>query len=91
MTCGPCDTARATKQPGGIFDSLKCVYCAARILQAIGQLQIAQSEATTRRKFQLALSMKYGLDEAEIRALVKGPMAVAPLPVVEDAPKKAKK
>lgn len=62
-----------------MYDSLKCIYCAARLIQAIGRLPIAQNEAVARRRAVLAAATERGLNEGEIRKLVKGGMALAPL------------
>ncbi len=69
-----------------MFDSLKCEWCAARLIQTLGRLNMRQGESpiqhrdriSARRKVVLADSIASGLDEAKIRELVKGPMAIAP-------------
>lgn len=75
--CEPCDTAREYPTANVLYCP-SCIYCGARLIQRIGRLPIAVSEATTRRREVLADWVKLGHKEAEIRTLVKGPRALAP-------------
>jgi hypothetical protein len=77
MACSDCMASRATSGLWKTFDPL-CVFCGARLIQAIGRLQIPASEATKRRKAVLADWLKYGHAEKELRALVRGPAALEP-------------
>lgn len=78
MSCECCAAARECGNYGRLFDSLKCVYCAARLIQRIGKIKIGVTECTARRKKALADSVAAGLDECLIRKLVKGFMALEP-------------
>jgi len=78
MSCECCAAARECGNFGRLFDSLKCVYCAARLIQRIGKMKIGISECTARRKTVLVDSVAVGLDEDLIRKLVKGFMALEP-------------
>ena len=89
MSAG-CEECVAARESGGHhrrFDSLKCVYCAARLIQKIKRLGIGKTEASARCKAALAESVARGLDEKELRRLEAGPMAIAP----RDAEIKGKK
>jgi hypothetical protein len=58
---------------------LKCIHCGARLIQKIGRLPIPQVVATQRRKAVLKDWTEFGHSEAEIRELVAGRMALAPI------------
>jgi len=49
-----------------------CLWCGARIIQQIGRFQIPASESVQRRRDMLALWLKHGHSESEIRRLAKG-------------------
>lgn len=55
-----------------------CIFCGARLIQRIGKLHIAQSECVARRRAVLKDWVDWGHSEAQIRELVKGPVALAP-------------
>ena len=76
MTCANCITAKGFN--GYRMFNPACIYCGARLIQRLGMFQIPTSECTTRRRAVLADWMAHGHDEAQIRALVKGPLAIAP-------------
>lgn len=84
--CWDCKAARETDGQWRLFDSLKCPWCAARLIQLLGRLNIPQGESPTswrdkisaRRKVVLADAVAAGLSEAQIRDLAKGPLAVQP-------------
>ena len=76
MTCKECNAARECGNYGRLFDSLKCVYCAARLIQRIGKLRIGAEQCVVMRRKALADSVAVGLDEAMIRKLAKGPVAL---------------
>jgi hypothetical protein len=78
MNCDCCQTA--TTFPGYRMFNPACLHCGVRIIQSIGTLQIAASEASKRRTAQLKDWVAFGHSEAEIRRLVKGPLAIAPQP-----------
>ena len=91
MACWDCRAA--TEAPNWrMFDSLKCVFCAARLIQTLGRLNMRQGETpeqhrdriSARRKVVLADSVAAGLSEALIRDLVKGKMAVEPVKGTRD-------
>lgn len=79
MSCVDCLHARSTDGRWNRFDSRKCVYCAARLLQAIGRRQVSREVISRRRTECLQESVAAGLDEARIRAMVKGPLAIEPV------------
>lgn len=60
-----------------------CLYCGARIIQHLGTMQIPASDCTRRHRDALAVWVAHGHSEAEMRALVNGPPAIAPLPIPE--------
>lgn len=77
-----CEECAASRECNGLwnrFDDRKCIYCSARRIQFIGGLKIARSDASERRTKALNEGVAAGHDEAEIRKLVKGPTAFAPL------------
>ena len=76
--CKCCSAAQETRGLSPMYDSLKCKYCTARLIQRIGKLPIPQAEAAERRKAVLSDALARGMNEAEIRALVKGGMALEP-------------
>ena len=79
MTCQTCQAATETNGACQMYDSPKCIYCSARLIQRIGRLRIAATEATSRRKAVLADAVAWGHSEAEIRRLVAlKTMCVAP-------------
>lgn len=76
--CECCLAARETTGAYRYF-ALQCVWCGARLIQKLGRLSVTQAEITQRRRAVLADWTKYGHSEQEIRELVRGPMAVAPI------------
>lgn len=62
-----------------------CTHCGARVIQFLGRLPIPASECRQRRQAMLALWIKHGHDEAEIRELVKGPLAIQPKTGLENS------
>ena len=87
MPCWDCSAATETNGQWVRFDSLKCVFCAARLIQELARLHMRQGETpqehrkriSARRKAVLGDSVAAGLSEALIRDLVKGKMAVEPV------------
>lgn len=77
MSCADCTATR--EAPAWPMHNPACLHCGARLIQRIGKYQIPVSEATTRRRAVLADWMAHGHDEAQLRALVKGPLAVEPI------------
>lgn len=88
MRCEECTSAEKTKGLWNRYDNRKCVWCAARIIQAIGCRDVGRDEIARRRTEVLKESVAAGLDEALIRKLAKGPMALEPEPVVVKETKK---
>ena len=78
MICKECQGAKECGNHGQIFNSVQCVYCAARLIQRIGKFKIKATECAARRTQVLADSVQAGLDEQEIRNLAKGPIAYQP-------------
>ena len=79
MICSDC---QAAKETNGLWPQHNptCLHCGARLMQQIEKLYTPTSEQiTARRKVVLADWMAHGHSEQELRALVKGPLAVAEL------------
>lgn len=81
--CEECEAAHEASRESGAchkrFDSLKCAFCAARLIQTIKRAAKSRAEATERCKAALAMSVAAGLDEKEIRRLEgAGSMALKP-------------
>ena len=76
--CNCCQAARLYPQHNQFNPA--CLYCGARIIQHLGTLQIPQSDCTRRRRDALATWVAHGHNEAQIRALASGPLALTPLP-----------
>ena len=55
-----------------------CIYCGARLIQALGRLPRPKDEIVARRRKVLADWVAHGHSEQELRALAKGPRAIAP-------------
>lgn len=81
MTCKCCQTASWFPEYR-MFDPV-CLHCGARLIQFLARLPIGQTECTQRRRAMLALWLKYDHSEAEIRRLVKGPLAIGPVTATE--------
>lgn len=79
MACEECTRARASQGHWSMYDNRRCVYCAARLIQAIGKLQIPREDISRRRTVILQESVAAGHREARIRELVKGPLALEPV------------
>ena len=86
MTCTNCTKARAF--PGYRFFCPACVYCGSRLIQHLGTYRIPPQECVQRRRQVLADWTARGHTEAQLRALAKGPQALAPLPEPEPTKKK---
>lgn len=85
MTCKNCEIARTFPQYR-LFNPV-CAHCGARLIQCLGRLPIPARECRQRRQAMLALWLKHGHSEAQIRELVKGPLAIAPIqPVPQTGP-----
>lgn len=78
MACECCGAARETAGMWRYYE-LSCAHCGSRLIQRLGKLQVTAAEITQRRKAVLADWVKYGHAESQIRELVRGPMAVAPI------------
>ena len=88
MTCSNCNTARTF--PGYRFFCPSCVYCGARLIQHLGTYRITTQECVQRRRVVLADWMAHGHPEAQLRALAKGPLPIAPAHAPEPLPTKKK-
>lgn len=55
-----------------------CLHCGARLIQHLGTLPIPTADCVRRRRAVLADWMAHGHTEADLRALAKGPTAIAP-------------
>jgi len=77
--CKDCQAAKETSGLWTQFDSPKCPYCTARLIQRIGKLRTPTSDAiTARRRVVLVDAVACGHEEALIRKLAKGPLSVEP-------------
>lgn len=65
--CDCCEMAR--QWPGYRMYSPACLYCGARLIQAIGNLSIPDNEVSRRRRAVLVDWVAHGHSEAQIRAL----------------------
>ena len=84
MTCRNCNAAR--EAPDYRMHCPTCIHCGARLIQAIQRLPRPREEIQRRCRAVLNDWVAMGHDEKELRALAKGPRALAP--VSSDAPKK---
>lgn len=79
MACPDCQAAKLTNGLWSTFNSPQCLYCTVRLIQRIGKLRSPSSDAIrARRCVVLADAVAWGWEEAQIRALAKGPLSVAP-------------
>lgn len=87
MTCECCEAAR--EAPAHNLYTPACLWCGARLIQALGRLHDRpRSEIAARRRAVLTDWMAYGHEEAQLRALAKGPKAFAPeRPASSSAPR----
>lgn len=76
--CSDCNAARITTGHWPYHDPA-CIYCGARLIQRLGRIRQLPSIITQRRQVVLRDWMAMGHSEQEIRELVKGLMAVAPV------------
>lgn len=77
MWCPSCQAAEETKGLWRQYNSPQCPFCTARLIQQIGKCRSPTSdEITARRRVVLQDAVAYGHQEAEIRALTKGPLAL---------------
>lgn len=76
----PCECCATQRDYPGVTDTQcpTCLYCGARGIQRIMQLQVSREKKSEWAKAVLNRWVQFGHDEAEIRRLVKGPLAVAP-------------
>ena len=93
MKCDNCQVAK--NFPAYRFFNPACLYCGARFIQHLGTYRIAPQECVQRRRVVLADWMAHGHPEAQLRALAKGPLPIAPEQAPEvladkPAPKKRK-
>ena len=75
-----CTDCKAASETSGLWaqHNPACLHCGARLIQRLGKLRTPTSEQiTARRKAVLADWIAHGHSELQIRALVKGPLAVA--------------
>jgi hypothetical protein len=79
--CEPCSNAR--EAPLHAFFCPSCIYCGARLIQGIQRLPRPKPEKSERCRQVLQDWVAYGHDEKTIRELVKGPMALEPVPEPE--------
>lgn len=73
MACDCCQRARECRDQGFQyrFFSPTCLWCGARLIQAIGRLPIARDSSVSRRRAVLDDWMQYGHAEQELRELAK--------------------
>ena len=73
MTCTNCENAH--QWPGTVASRTytpACLYCGARLIQALGKLRRPREEIAERRRKVLADWMAHGHPEADLRSLAKG-------------------
>ena len=76
MNCTDCTATR--EAPAWPMHNPTCLYCGATLIQRIGKYSIPISAATERRRAVLDDWVAHGHDEAQIRRLAKGPLAIEP-------------
>lgn len=76
MRCKCCHIAKTF--PGYRMFCPSCLWCGARLIQALGQLEIPAAEISKRRRAVLEDWMSHGHDEQAIRTLVMGRTAIGP-------------
>jgi hypothetical protein len=76
--CCDCLAARETSGHWRFFDPA-CLHCGARLIQRITKFSKTDAETTQRRRVVLADWVAAGHKESELRELVKGPLAYAPV------------
>ena len=75
----PCtDCTKAQAAPLRNWFNPACLHCGARMIQHLGTLPIAPSAITQRRRQVLLDWGEHGHSEQALRALAKGPLAIAP-------------
>jgi len=77
MNCTDCTATR--EAPAWPMHNPACIFCGSRLIQKIGKYPVAISEATERRRVVLADWVAAGHNEAQLRALCKGPLAIEPI------------
>lgn len=77
MTCKNCTTFRA--YPSVNRSAANCLWCGARLIQAIQRLRIPAPERSQRCRAALDVWVEWGHDEATIRELVNGGPACEPV------------
>jgi hypothetical protein len=71
MSCQSCTSAAATSGLWLEFDSPKCIYCTARLIQRLGKLRTPSIDAiTARRRAVMRDAVAWGHSETEIRAIL---------------------
>lgn len=78
MSCPDCSASRICTGRHRLFDPC-CLHCGARLIQQIPKFCGTNAEASQRRKAALADWVAMGHDETELRTLVAGPIAYAPV------------
>jgi hypothetical protein len=77
----PCPNCiKAATYPQYRWFNPACLHCGARIIQHLGTLGLSPDSCATRRRANLADWMAMGHNEAQIRSLAKGPLAITPPP-----------
>ena len=67
-----CSTCALANPQWPMYDSPKCIYCTARLIQQVGKLRTPTSdEIAARRRVVLQDAVAFGHSEMEIRRLVK--------------------
>lgn len=81
--CKDCSNATETQGHWRLFDSPKCIYCTARLIQKIGRLKgWSVDELRARKRAVLDTAVAWGHNEQRIRDLAASKeMAVRPLEV----------
>lgn len=77
-SCEDCRSAVRTNGAWNRFNPGICVYCAARQIWFVQRFNLPIEQRSARSTALLKQAVRYGHDEKQIRALVKGDMAVDP-------------
>ena len=90
MMCPHCKEARSNLHHCSYTP--KCLWCGARLIQAIGGLSIPASQASQRKRAVLNDWVAWGHSEKTIRTLVQGERAIGPdAPKASEAPNPTKR
>jgi hypothetical protein len=71
MTCQSCQASKETNGLWTTYDTLRCIYCTARLIKQIGTYRVSKDEIHARQLAVLRDAVATGQSAKEIRRLVK--------------------